>query len=288
MQELSALFNIAIIAATAIFSYLGFTKEGFAERYLFDAQRILADKQYYRIISSGALHGSWGHLIFNMFSLYSFGSEIELHFGRVQFLVIYFVSIIGGNLLSLVLHRNHEYRALGASGGVCGIIFACVFLLPGSSVYIFFIPVPIPAYIFAVVFLAVSYFGLRGQVGNIGHDAHLGGAIIGLAVTTAMYPYIIAENPVLYPVVMGLAIAMLVLLYLYPLYTSKHVYKTVSSKPRRREISDDNEPAVEPTDEEVLNRLLEKVSKSGINSLSYVEVQRLKQISKRRKQQQNQ
>ncbi|MGD9109649.1 MAG: rhomboid family intramembrane serine protease [Phycisphaerales bacterium] len=286
MQEITAPFNIAIIAVTAIVSYLGFTKYGFAERYLFDSQRILADKQYYRIVSSGALHGSWGHLIFNMFSLYSFGSEIELHFGWVQFLTIYFVSIIGGSLLSLVLHRNHEYRAIGASGGVCGIIFACIFLLPGSSVYIFFIPIPIPAYIFAVVFLAVSYFGLRGQVGNIGHDAHIGGAIIGLAVTTAMYPYIITENPVLYPVVMGLALIMLVLLYLHPLYLSRAVHKTVRSRPQQQEREGNYKPPAEPTDEEILESLREKVSKSGSNSLTYVEMQRLERILKQRKEQQ--
>ncbi len=281
-----ALFTVLIIAATVIFSYMGFNKYGFIDSYLFDVRRIIQDKQYYRIITSGFLHGSLGHLIFNMFSLYSFGSGIEIHFGPVPFLIIYFVSIIGGGLLSLILHRNHEYRALGASGGVCGIIFAAIFLLPGSSVYIFFIPYPIPAHIYAVAFLAISYVGIRGQVGNIGHDAHLGGAIIGLAAATIMYPYIIKANPVMYPAVAVLSIAMLLLLYFDPLDKSEHAYKTINIKQKRKKKITFKEPLAKPTDDEILNRLLEKVSKSGINSLNYVEVQQLERISKSKREQQ--
>lgn len=279
-----ALFTVLIIAVTVVFSYLGFTKYGFVDRYLFDVQRIIQDKQYYRIITSGFLHANLGHLIFNMFSLYSFGEGIELLFGPITFLIIYFVSIIGGGLLSLILHRNHEYRALGASGGVCGIIFACIFLMPGSSVYMFFIPYPIPAHIYAVAFLAISYVGIRGQVGNIGHDAHLGGAIIGLATTTAMYPYIIKANPIMYPAVAVLSIAMLLLFYFDPLDKSEHAYKVTNIRPKRKKKIVFEKPPAQPTDDEILNRLLEKVSKKGINSLSYVEVQQLERISKSKRQ----
>ncbi len=277
----TAPFNLAVIIVTAVCSYLGFTRPGFTDRWLFDAQSILRNKQYYRIISSAFLHGSWMHLIFNMYSLYSFGGAVEQVFGPTQFLLIYFISIVGGNLLSLVLHRNHEYRALGASGGVCGIIFACIFLLPGSSVYMFFIPFPIPAYIFAVLFLAVSYFGLRGQIGNIGHDAHLGGAIIGLVVTTVMYPYIVRQNPVLYPVVMGLAAVLFVSLYLYPLYSAQGGYERI--KNTWEKVKNRSRPNSQKT-EETMNRLLDKVSKSGISSLTRREKKQLKQISKRSQQ----
>ena len=213
MNEPLALVNIAIIAATAYFSYRGFTTPGFLDRYLFSTPEILEDKQYYRILTSGALHADWVHLIFNMFSLYSFGSAIELLFGRVTFLAIYLAGIIGGNILALILHRKEYYRALGASGGVCGVIFACIFLLPGTSVYIFFIPFPIPASIYAIVFMLVSYFGVRSQFGNIGHDAHLGGAVIGLLTATVFHPWIVPENPVLYPAIIVLATALMILLY---------------------------------------------------------------------------
>ena len=280
-------FNLAVIVITGIISYVGFTRPGFAERWLFDSQRILQDKQYSRIISSGFLHGDWIHLIFNMYTLYSFGGVIEQGFGPIQFLVIYFTAIIGGNLLSLVLHRHHEYRALGASGGGCGIIFACIFLVPGSSVYMFFIPFPIPAHIFAILFIIISYIGLRSQIGNIGHDAHLGGAVIGLVVTTIMYPSIVFQSPMLYLAVMGLTVTMMLLLYFYPLHLPGHTYQPVWNQPKKtkRENNITDEPERKPTDEEVIERLLDKVSKRGINSLTYVEKSQLEAISRKRKQQ---
>lgn len=278
----AAKFNLAIIAATVICSYYGFTRPALMDRWLFDVEIILKHKQYYRIISSAFLHGNWIHLIFNMYSLHSFGGAIEQIFGPVRFLLIYFTSILGGNLLSLVLHRNHEYRALGASGGVCGIIFACIFLLPGSSVYMFPVPFAIPAHIFAVLFIAGSYLGLRGQIDNIGHDAHLGGAIIGLVVTTIMHPYILRENPILYPLVMGLSAILFLSLYLYPLYLPQDGYRRIRStwekfQHRRRPNNQ--------KDEQILNRLLEKVSESGIGSLTRREKKQLKQISKRKQSQ---
>jgi membrane associated rhomboid family serine protease len=149
--------------------------------------------------------------------LYSFGSAVELFFGRDTFLAIYFAGIVGGNVLALLLHRKDDYRALGASGGVCGIIFACIFLLPGSSVQLLLIPIPIPAYIYAVGFMLYSYYGIRKQRGNIGHDAHLGGAIIGLITATILFPSIVPKNPVLYPVVMLLAVLLLAFLYIRPI-----------------------------------------------------------------------
>jgi membrane associated rhomboid family serine protease len=217
MNEPLALTNIAVIVVTVYFSYRGFINRSFLNRYLFYNHAILADKQYYRLLTSGALHADWVHLIFNMFSLYSFGSAVELLFGWVTFLATYLAGIVGGNVLALILHRKDDYRALGASGGVCGVIFACVFLLPGASVRLFAIPIPIPAYIYAVLFMLFSYYGIRSQRGNIGHDAHLGGAIIGLIMATLLHPSIVPNNPVLYPVVMLLAISLLALLYINPI-----------------------------------------------------------------------
>jgi membrane associated rhomboid family serine protease len=217
MNEPLAIMNLVIIALTAYFSYRGFVNPTFLTRYFFYNHAILADKQYYRLLTSGVLHADWVHLLFNMFSLYSFGSAVELFFGQGTFLSIYLAGIVGGNLFALLLHRHDDYRALGASGGVCGIIFACIFLLPGSSVQMLFIPIPIPAYIYAIGFMLFSYYGIRRQKGNIGHDAHLGGAIIGLITATILFPSIIHKNPVLYPVVMSLSVLLLVLIRVRPL-----------------------------------------------------------------------
>jgi membrane associated rhomboid family serine protease len=212
-----ALTNLVVIAVTIYFSYRGFTDKSWLDRHLFSAQSILRDRQYYRLISSGAVHADWMHLIFNMFSLYSFGSAVEIVFGPVTFLATYLAGIVGGNLLALLIHRKEDYRALGASGGVCGVIFACIFLLPGGYVQVFPIPIPIPAYIYAVGFMLFSYYGIRTQRGNIGHDAHLGGTIIGLLTATLLHPSIVPKNPVLYPVVMSLAVLLLAFLYIKPL-----------------------------------------------------------------------
>lgn len=133
MNEPLAITNIIVIAITGYFSYRGFVNPSFLRRYLFSTRAILDNKQYDRILSSGALHADWMHLLFNMFSLYSFGSAVELLFGPFTFLAIYLAAILGGGVLALLLHRNEDYHALGASGGVCGVIFACIFLLPGTS-----------------------------------------------------------------------------------------------------------------------------------------------------------
>jgi membrane associated rhomboid family serine protease len=218
MNEPSGPFTIAIIVVTALFSAGGLASPPFADKYLFDPEMIVRYRQYYRLVTSGFLHANWAHLGINMFSFYSFGGYIESLIGAPTLIIIYFSSIIGGNLLSLLLHRASAYRALGASGGVCGVVFASIFLIPGTSVYVLPIPIPVPSSIFALLFIAVSFFGIRSRRGNIGHDAHLGGAIIGLVVTTLLHPRIVAESFVLWMVVMGVSLALFVYLYRSPRY----------------------------------------------------------------------
>src|SRR5258708_14045119 len=130
-----------------------------------------------------------------MISLYLFGRYIELLVGVPKFLAIYLGAILGGSLLSLWIHRHHEYRAYGASGGVCGIIFAYIFLFPGGGVGMFPFPYEIPGWLYAIAFVLGSFYGMKAQRDNIGHDAHLGGAIIGLVIAAAFNPWIIRHSP---------------------------------------------------------------------------------------------
>lgn len=277
--------NAAVIAVTAYCSYNGFIKPHLLQRYIFCPEYILRDKQYERLISSGFLHADWAHLLFNMYSLYSFGSVIEHIFGFVNFLIIYLAGIVGGGLLSLYLHRHHDYRALGASGGVCGIIFACIFLAPGSSVQILFVPFAIPAYIYAVLFIIGSYFGIRHQRDNIGHDAHLGGAIVGLLAATALQPGIVPQNPVLYPAVIALAVVLFVCLYKFLLYgRPRRSFSIDRFRGKIAQARRQKEHSSHLEDDQTLDRLLEKVSKSGINSLTGRERKKLREISRRRNQ----
>src|SRR3954447_4007903 len=208
-------FTICLMVVTVLVSWHGFRNSAFVEKFIFCPQAILRDKEYYRLITSGFLHADWPHLLFNMFSLYSFGKGIEWFSKPATLLLIYFSSIIGGNLLSLFLHRHHVYKAYGASGGVCGVIFASIFLT-GSGVYIFLIS--IPGWLYAILFLIGSFYGIKNARDNIGHDAHLGGAIIGLGVTTCLYPDMIAQRPYVYAAVMSVSLVLLIYLIKNPLF----------------------------------------------------------------------
>jgi membrane associated rhomboid family serine protease len=273
--------TIGVMVFTLYWSYRGFKSTGFRDRYIFSPIRILWDRQYYRLLSCGFLHFNWLHLIFNMLSLYSVAALIETVFGIHVFLLIYLGSIVGGSLLSLCLHRNHHsYLALGASGGVCGVIFAFIFLFPGGWIYFFFIP--LPSWLYAILFILASFFGLRTQLGNIGHDAHLGGAIVGLLITTALRPIIVVQSPVLYAIVMGLSTALFIHLYRNPLYLpGSNLFSPTYWRRWWKERQVRRRARQEWQDKEMLDRLLAKISCSGMESLTPSEMRQLKGISKR-------
>ncbi|MBN1123775.1 MAG: rhomboid family intramembrane serine protease [Sedimentisphaerales bacterium] len=277
MQGPTAIWNLGIIAITVVVSYRGLMYPSLMDQYLFEPARILRDKEYYRLVTSGFLHADGIHLLFNMYSLYAFGRYIEEYVGIKTFLLIYFSGIIGGNLLSLYLHRHHEYRALGASGGVCGVIYASIFLLPGGSIILFMLPVPMPSWVYAIAFLLFSFYGMRKQLGNIGHDAHLGGAIVGLLVATALHPSIVRASPYLYAAVMAITAGLLVFCLKWPMYLPGGMRQFI----RRPRQGQKQNASKRQADQKELDRLLDKVSKSGLHSLSWRERRKLKTISKR-------
>lgn len=198
-----------IIIVTVLFSYKGFNDYSFFEKYKFQVTRILNGEKI-RMFSSGLLHADWIHLIFNMYALYLFGGIVVARLGVVAFLVIYIGSLFAGSLYSLHYHKNEPYySAIGASGAVSGIVYASILLFPGMELFLFFIPIPIPGYIFGVVYLLYSIYGMKKQLGNIGHSAHLGGAIGGFALTLVFYPNVFLENTVM---VIALTVPILILL----------------------------------------------------------------------------
>ncbi|HVV03598.1 MAG TPA: rhomboid family intramembrane serine protease, partial [Puia sp.] len=115
----ASIFLFLLIIANILVSYKGLTNRRFFEGYEFQVDRILMNKDYRRLVTSGFLHVSWTHLLFNMFSLYFFSGPVESGLGPLGFLLVYFVSLIGGNLLTLFIHRRHgDYSSVGASGAV--------------------------------------------------------------------------------------------------------------------------------------------------------------------------
>lgn len=187
---------LILIAITVVTSLQGFNNARFFDRYKFNVGAMLGHpKQWDRLISSAFLHGDYMHLLFNMLTLYFFSDIIIEAFSTWQYLIIYFAAVIGGGLLSLWMHRkDYYYSAIGASGGVVGILFASIAINPHIGIMFFFIPIPIPGWIFAIIYLAYSVYGMKAQLGNIGHEAHLGGAIAGLALAISFAPVLLAIN----------------------------------------------------------------------------------------------
>ncbi|MEM6515048.1 MAG: rhomboid family intramembrane serine protease [Bacteroidota bacterium] len=184
------LVTIIIIAANVIISYKGFGDYGFFERYKFNVGGIRRGEQF-RMFSSGFLHGDTSHLLVNMLTLFFFAGKVVSYVGTFNFLIIYVASLVLGSLLSLYFHQNeYHYSAVGASGAVTGILYSAILLDPTMSLYMFFIPIPIPAYIFGIGYLLYSIYGMKNRIGNIGHDAHFGGAIGGFIITLVMMPSI--------------------------------------------------------------------------------------------------
>lgn len=188
--------TIVIIALTAIVSFAGFNDENLFRKYMFNTYMILKKNQWYRILSSALLHGDFGHLIFNMYTLYAFSGVIIETLGVQAYLVIYILSVVSGGLLSLLMHRrNPNYNAIGASGGVVGILYAAIALYPDMTLGLFFI-IPMKGWVFGVLYLLYSVYGMKRELGNIGHDAHFGGAIAGLLVSIILVPEILSIHTV--------------------------------------------------------------------------------------------
>jgi len=188
------LVTIAIIAANVICSLKGFNDRLFFEKYKFNIGAIRRGEQV-RMISSGFLHADTTHLIFNMITLYFFADVVLFEMGNLNFILIYFASLIVGNLLSFYFHKDeYWYSAIGASGAVTGILYAAILIRPEMSLYLFFIPIPIPGYLFGIGYLLYSIYGMKNRVGNIGHDAHFGGAVGGYFLTVALQPSLLQTD----------------------------------------------------------------------------------------------
>jgi len=198
---------VAIIIANAVISYKGFNDLYFFRKYEFHVGSIRSGEQI-RMLSSGFLHVDMMHLIFNMLTLYFFAPVVLNWLGNFSFVLIYFGSLIFGNLLTMLLHKNdYSYRAVGASGAVTGVLYSAILLQPDMMLGVFFI-IPMPAYIFGILYLLYSIYGMKAKNDNIGHTAHFGGAIGGYLITLIKQPSLLTDNTLM---VVLLAIPILIL-----------------------------------------------------------------------------
>lgn len=207
-----SLVTIIIIGANVLISFKGFEDRLFFERYKFNVGSIKSGEQI-RMFSSAFLHADTTHLLFNMLTLYFFADAVLFPLGTLNFIIIYLASLLFGNLLSLYFHKDeYWYSAIGASGAVTGILYSAILLQPGMELYMFFVPIPIPGYLFGIGYLLYSIYGMKNRIGNIGHDAHFGGAVGGYFITLLLKPSLFETN--LFHVGL-LAIPILILFVMY-------------------------------------------------------------------------
>lgn len=185
---------LILIIANVLVSIKGFGDTAFFDKYKFQVGKIQAGEKI-RMLTSGFLHADWLHLGFNMYALYLFGKYVLINFGTTNFLLIYFGSLLAGSLYSLQRNKKKPfYSAIGASGAVSGIIFSAIMLYPNMELIMLPIPIPLPGYVFGIGYLLYSIYGMKKQLGNIGHSAHLGGAMGGYILTLLLKPSVINNN----------------------------------------------------------------------------------------------
>ncbi|MFV8370750.1 rhomboid family intramembrane serine protease [Flavobacterium sp. LB2R40] len=198
---------IAIIVLNVLISYKGFNDLSFFRKYEFHVGSIRAGEQL-RMLSSGFLHVDMTHLIFNMLTLWFFAPVVSALLGNFSFVLIYFGSLIFGSLLTMVFHKeDYGYRAVGASGAVTGVLYSAILLQPDMMLGIFFI-IPMPAYIFGILYLLYSIYGMKAKNDSIGHTAHFGGAMGGYLITLIMQPSLFIDHTLM---VVLLAIPIIIL-----------------------------------------------------------------------------
>lgn len=181
--------TIIIVIITCLVSIGGFNNYKIIDDLIFYPPAVTRRNQWYRFFSCGLIHADWAHLIFNMLSLYLFGRMVEQQFmvifgaqGKVFYLLMYVMALAVSLLPTFFKNRdNYHYRSLGASGAVSAVIFAGLLIAPYTEVYLFFIPIPIPGFIFAPLYLFISILLERKGGDNVNHSAHIWGALFGLA-----------------------------------------------------------------------------------------------------------
>ena len=188
--------TIIIIIITVIFSLRAFSDINTFNKLKFNAYAINNNKEWFRFFTHALIHADWMHLLINMFVLYSFGSMVEdfykFYFGPkayFYFLTLYIGSIVVSSIPSFEKHKNDAYyNAVGASGAVSAVLFASILFYPTGKIMLILLPVPIPSFVFGILYLVYSAYMAKKKVDNVGHDAHFYGAVFGFLLTILLKP----------------------------------------------------------------------------------------------------
>jgi membrane associated rhomboid family serine protease len=181
-----------IFAITIITSLLTFSNEDWYGKLMLHPYSVYRRKNVFTLLTSGLIHKDWMHLIFNMLSYYFFAFQLEAMVGHWQFGLLYIASLILSDLPSVAKHKeDYWYHSLGASGAVSAVIFSFIMYQPMSMMMIIPIPIPIPAILFGILYLVYCTYASKYSRDNINHDAHLFGALSGVAITIILTPKIV-------------------------------------------------------------------------------------------------
>src|SRR5690606_37649089 len=162
------------------------------EACLFRPWEFARGRRRYTLVTSGFAHADVPHLLFNMITFFFFGRPLERLLGTPKFVVLYALGLVLSPLISLARHRNcPSYATLGASGAVSAVVFAFIMYFPPQSMILFPVPIPIPAWLFAIAYLAYSIWSSRNSMNRINHDAHLAGALTGIVFVAVTDPYVV-------------------------------------------------------------------------------------------------
>ncbi len=187
--------TIILIIINLIVTLAGFNQSGFLDKYCTWPYHIKRGKEYYRLITGGFLHVSWMHFGVNMFVFWQFGTIVENFyiqifgtFGPALYAIMYLSTIVLANIPGLLNKKdNPSFRAVGASGGVSGILFIYILFAPWNMLYLYAI-LPIPGIVAGIAYLIYSSYASKNSDDNIDHSAHFWGALAGVVITIAFYP----------------------------------------------------------------------------------------------------
>lgn len=188
--------TLILIIITVGISLYAMNQSGVLYGFMMNPYMITQRGQYYRLVTSGFIHKDHMHLLFNMFSFYFFGTQLEYIFqyifggtmGSVYFILLYILGIIVSDLPTLIKHRNnHGYNSLGASGAVSAVIFACILFQPLQDICLYAV-LCFPGFILGTLYLIYSYISAKKSRDGINHDAHLYGALFGIIFCIVLYP----------------------------------------------------------------------------------------------------
>ena len=178
-----------ILALTVLFSLIGLQSRRAIDWAMLRPYLVARRSRYHGLVTSGFVHADLGHLLFNLITFYSFGFALERTLGTASFVTLYALGLLISNIGTTVKHRDDpNYASLGASGAILAVLFASILYFPQQRMFILPLPIPIPAPLFAIGYLALSYYWSRHSKDRINHDAHLGGALTGLTFVAVTNP----------------------------------------------------------------------------------------------------